>query len=159
MRSPTPRKLAKVKLSLGKLACAGCIVLSVAQCLILSARLRGHGMTGGNIWKAGRVVLDNDAIAQKRFLGLFGTEFKLRWCDIVSWNVRDTVLLDRSTGKERVISRVLSLYRKGRVDFIWRSVRDRRFPLIVDMVQRRLPEKENYPVEFDLERIARMRNS
>ncbi len=116
-------------------------------------------MVGGNVRKAGRVVMDDDAIAQRPVWGLFGDRFRLPWSDIVSWNVKDAIRLERATGEERVVGRVLSLYRKGGVDFIHRSARDTRFQLIVDELRRRLPDKENFPIGVDyLDVISRMRS-
>jgi hypothetical protein len=126
--------------------------------VVAEARLLGQKMTGANVWKAGRVAIDDDAIVQKPVWGLFGTRFELRWCDIVSWKVKETVLLDRSTGKERIMSRLLCLFHKGGVHVISRSQGDKQFPSIIDRVRQRLPDKENYPVEFDgFEIITHMR--
>jgi hypothetical protein len=95
---------------------------------------------------------------KKPLWAFFGTRFKLQWCDIVSWNVKDEVLLDRSTGKERIIGRLLCFFHKDGMHVISRSVGDKQFTLIVDRVRRHLPDKENSAVEFDpLELISRMR--
>jgi hypothetical protein len=107
------------------------------------------GEVGGNVLKAGRVVIDDSGIAQARLWGLFGTRFKLSWSDIVSWNVKDQVLLDRSTGKERVMSHVLSIFHESGFQVISRRAGDRQFPLIADKVRQHLPDKENFPVAFD----------
>jgi hypothetical protein len=107
------------------------------------------GERSGNALKAGRVVIDNSGIVQARRWGLFGTRFKLCWSDIISWNVKDQVLLDRSTGEERVISHVLSIFHNGGFQVISRPAGDRQFPLIADKVRQHLPDKENYPVAFD----------
>jgi hypothetical protein len=106
-------------------------------------------MTSGNAWKAGRVVIDDGGIVQNPVWGLFGKRFKLQWCDIVSWTVKDAVLLQVSTGKERVVHRLLCFFHKNGMDVISRSVGDKQFPLIVDRVRRHLPNKENSPVAFD----------
>jgi hypothetical protein len=101
--------------------------------------------------------MDDEAIAQKPVLGLFGTRFKLRWDDVVSWKVKDAVLLYQATGKERLVDHGLYLFHKSGLHVISRPARDKQFPLIVDGVRQRLPGKENFPVEFDpLEFMNRM---
>jgi len=92
--------------------------------------------------RIGRVVVDDDGIAQKPILGLFGERFSLRWSEVSAWTVREMVLAEPTTGKERVVSRVLSLYWEGGVHFITRSARDREFQSIVDAVREQLPSKE-----------------
>ncbi len=93
------------------------------------------GKRGGNVLKAGRVVIDDSGIAQARRWGLFGACFKLSWSDIDSWNVKDQVLLDRSTGKERVTSHMLSIFHKRGFQVISRPAGDRQFHLIAENVR------------------------
>jgi hypothetical protein len=107
-------------------------------------------MTSGNAWKAGRVVIDDYGIAQRPLWGLFGEHFKLRWCDVVSWYVEETVRRDRSTGKNRIVERWLLFFHKDgsdrpRLYAIWRPGPDKQFPLIVDQVRHYLPDKEPEP--------------
>ena len=99
-------------------------------------------MTSGNVWKAGRVVIDDRGIAHKL---LWGRRFKLQWSDIFSWNVKDMALLDRSTGKERITRRLLCFFHRDGMNVISRPVGDKQFPLIVDRVRRHLPDKEPKP--------------
>jgi hypothetical protein len=107
------------------------------------------GGTGGNVFKAGRIVIDDSGIAQVRLWGLFGTHFKLSWSDIISWNVKDQVGIYRSTGEERVLSHWLTIFHERGWQIIHRRARHRQFPLIVDEVRQRLPDKENFPVAVD----------
>jgi hypothetical protein len=107
------------------------------------------GGRGGNVFTAGRVVINDTGILQARLWGLFGRHFKLSWSDIVSWNAKDQVVINRLTGEERVISHGLTIFHERGFQIISRRAGHKQFPLIVDKVRQRVPDKENFPVAVD----------
>jgi len=109
---------------------------------------------GSSDQRFGRVVIDEDGIAQRPILLFFGAPFRLRWQEITAWAVSDQVNRVVKTGAERIDRRVLELHSAGKIHFIVRRPDDPAFQQIVDAVRRRLPDKQT---ESLLARVSALR--
>ena len=103
-------------------------------------------METSEIIVCGLVTADERGLRKQKKLFLFGETFNLEWQDMKGWAIVSDGLASGQTGTEEHILSYLELQAASKLHQIQSSDAGGRFPVLVNYIRSRLPDKETQSV-------------